>query len=295
MARCQKTRQTTPLSPRNLGSRPKPPEPSDTCPSHWRECRRCGNGGHHRPAACPRGRFPRLHRARSTDNKQQGKKKTPFFLVAVLFPRIRLSLVDPPKPSSTAKPLTPQISPLRLPPSGIQTPRRQPCKKRASIRRPGKVNLQASAAAARAATTEGTSIAEWMGGEGRGATPCMMQCACFCVACRPSVVPPPPLPKSLNISSERHLHISKGGRRSAMNNDSAHRRYTASTPANTACTCVWGGTHIPPRLLRARGLSMTQAILSFPSQGRQSGLRLVFPILLFPRIFTPWADHHRRE
>lgn len=63
MARCQKI--DDPCPPRNPGSRPKPPEPSsDTvyAPSHWRECRRGGNGGgHHRPAACPRGRFPRLH------------------------------------------------------------------------------------------------------------------------------------------------------------------------------------------------------------------------------------------
>lgn len=208
MARCQKTRQTTPLSPRNLGSRPKPPEPSDTCPSHWRECRRCGNGGHHRPAACPRGRFPRFHRARSTDNKQQGKKKTPFSLSPSFFLGSVCLWSIPPSPPPLPSPNT---SGLPAPASSIRhpDPSASAMQKRASIRRPGKVNLQASAAAARAATTEGTSIAEWMGGEGRGATPCMMQCACFCVACRPSVIPPPPPQKSKHLLGATPSYIER--------------------------------------------------------------------------------------
>lgn len=115
------------------------------------------------------------------------QKKNPFFLGSVCLWSIPPS--PPPPPSPNTSDLPAPASSIRHP-----DPSASAMQKRASIRRPGKVNLQASAAAARVATTEGTSIAEWMGGEGRGATPCMMQCACFCVACRPSV-PPPPSPK----------------------------------------------------------------------------------------------------
>lgn len=61
-----------------------------------------------------------------------------------------------------------------------------------------------------------------------------------------------------------------------MNNDSAHDVTRRLSPANTACTCVWGSTFG----LRARGLSMTQAILSFhPRDDRAASSRLVSPHL----------------
>lgn len=153
------------------------------------------------PAACPRGRFPRLHAhlVRSTE-KQEGKKKN-LLLLASPLPRIRSSLVDLSKPTSTAKPQHLQISPLRLPPSGIQTPSAST----ASIRRPWKINLQASAASNK---RESTSIAEWMGGRGGEGRNAMHDAVCVLLR-RMSSPSPPPLPESLNISSERRVHISE--------------------------------------------------------------------------------------
>lgn len=155
------------------------PEPLEGMPKVWK--RRPSP-----PCGLPARPLPEIPSCPIHQQQAARQKKNTFFLVAVLFPRIRLSLVDPPSPPP---PPSPNTSDLPAPASSIRhpDPSASAMQKRASIRRPGKVNLQASAAAARAATTEGTSIAEWMGGEGRGATPCMMQCACFCVACRPSV------------------------------------------------------------------------------------------------------------
>lgn len=158
MARCQK-KAYNPLSPRNPGSRPKPPEPSDTCPSHWRECRRLWKRRPSPPAACPRGRFPRLHRARSTD-KQQGQKKNFFFSPVLFFGSVHLWSILKAHLHRQAPTNT-----FRSPRSGFLHPASRPLGvNSSSIRRPGKINLQPSAAS----NNRGHIHSGMDGREGRG-------------------------------------------------------------------------------------------------------------------------------
>jgi len=213
MAPCQKH---DPCRLRIRGAAPSRPNPA-ICPSHWRDA----EGWKRQPSppcGLPTRPLPSI----------RVKGENIFFSDSPPFSSDPYFFGQSPMPASTAKPNSsdPPRSGLLHPASrslGVDHVKSYPA------------HREGKSAGFRSHTEEkrGAREGRWWNGGG-GATPChpcMMQCACFCVACRP----PPPLPKSLNISSERHIHISKRG--GSMNNDSAHRGYTTS-PANTACTCL---------------------------------------------------------